>query len=157
KRQSVCARMHLPKLPSLHARGRLNHRQQIANRRRFCTNTLRKITVNRLVFTDHNGIAVNLRLRRARTNAIRCRIMLFEATVMMSLTAEAHQRIAALVASRQDGFSLPGDFYSDELVYRGELERIWRSGWLFVGHTCEIPNAGDYFTFAVGDDSLIVI
>src|SRR5262245_27371090 len=76
---------------------------------------------------------------------------------MASLMVEENQRIAELVASRQDGFSLPGAFYSDELVYRAELERIWRNGWLFVGHTCEIPTAGDYFTFAVGDDSLIVI
>jgi len=76
---------------------------------------------------------------------------------MMSLTADEKQRIANLVASRQEGFSLPGDFYSDQLVYRAELERIWRSGWLFVGHTCEVPYPGDYITFSVGDDSLIVI
>src|SRR5262245_27233027 len=77
--------------------------------------------------------------------------------MMTSLTAEEDKRIAELVASRQEGFSLPGNFYSDELVYRAELERIWRSGWLFVGHTCEIPKPGDYFTFAIDNDSLIVI
>ena len=68
-----------------------------------------------------------------------------------------NHRIAELVASRQAGYSLPGEFYADELVYRAELERIWRRGWLFVGHSCEIPDPGDYFTFAVDDDSLIVI
>jgi Rieske 2Fe-2S family protein len=62
-----------------------------------------------------------------------------------------------LVSSRQPGYSLPRDFYSSELVYRAELERIWRHGWLFAGHTCEIPNPGDYFTLAVDADSLIVI
>src|SRR6476620_6298774 len=77
--------------------------------------------------------------------------------VMTSLTAEDKQRIAQLVASRQAGFSLPGRFYSGELVYRAELERIWHSGWLFVGHACEVANPGDYFTFSVGDDSLIII
>jgi Rieske 2Fe-2S family protein len=76
---------------------------------------------------------------------------------MTSLTAEENQRIAKLVGSRREGFSLPGYFYADELVYRAELERIWRCSWLFAGHTCEIPNPGDYFTFAIGDDSLIVI
>ena len=76
---------------------------------------------------------------------------------MSSLSTEETLRIANLVAARQEGFSLPGNFYSDELVYRAELERIWRSGWLFVGHTCEVPNSGDYITFSVGDDSLIII
>jgi glycine betaine monooxygenase A len=76
---------------------------------------------------------------------------------MKSLTPEEKQRIARFVASRQDGYSLPGDFYSNDLIYQAELERIWCSGWLFVGHTCEVPQAGDYFTFSIGDDSLIVI
>ena len=66
---------------------------------------------------------------------------------MTSLTAEENQTIAKLVASRQEGFSLPGNFYSDELVYRAELERIWRSGWLFVGHTCEIRQPGRLLYF----------
>jgi Rieske 2Fe-2S family protein len=62
-----------------------------------------------------------------------------------------------LVAQRQSGYSLPGEFYSSQLVYRAELERIWRKGWLFVGHSCEVRNPGDYITFSVGADSLIVI
>jgi Rieske 2Fe-2S family protein len=76
---------------------------------------------------------------------------------MSSLSAQDKQHIAELIASRQTGYSLPGGFYSDELVYEAELDAIWRRGWLFVGHTCEIPEPGDYITFAVGDDSLIVI
>ena len=76
---------------------------------------------------------------------------------MNSLSAPDKQRIAGLIASRQAGYGLPGGFYSDELVYQAELDSIWRRGWLFVGHTCEIPEPGDYFTFAVGNDSLIVI
>jgi len=42
-------------------------------------------------------------------------------------------------------------------VYRADIELIWRRGWLFVGHTCEIPRPGDYVTFSVDNDSLIVI
>jgi Rieske 2Fe-2S family protein len=76
---------------------------------------------------------------------------------MPPLTADEHQVIAEMVALRQPGYSLPGEFYSSELVYRAELESIWRRGWLFVGHACEIRKPGDYFTFAIGDDSLIVI
>jgi Rieske 2Fe-2S family protein len=76
---------------------------------------------------------------------------------MPTLTAQEKQEIAALVAARKPGFSLPADFYARESVYRGDLEQIWRRGWLFVGHTCEIRSPGDYLTFSVGDDSLIVV
>lgn len=75
---------------------------------------------------------------------------------MTVLESVERKQIDALIASRPPNHSLPGGFYSEELVYRYELEAIWRRGWLFVGHTCEIPQPGDYVTFAVGDDSLIV-
>jgi Rieske 2Fe-2S family protein len=77
--------------------------------------------------------------------------------VMPSLTADEKRAIGNLIASRQQGYSLPGDFYSNELIYRTELNCIWRRGWLFAGHTCEIANPGDYFTLSVDADSLIVI
>jgi glycine betaine catabolism A len=76
---------------------------------------------------------------------------------MPPLTAEERQAIVKMIALRRPGHSLPGEFYSSELIYRAELDRIWRRGWLFVGHTCEVRNPGDYFTFSIGDDSLIVI
>jgi glycine betaine catabolism A len=76
---------------------------------------------------------------------------------MTSLATHEKQRIAEMIASRRTGYSLPGEFYSDELIYRAELDCIWRRGWLFVGHTCEIREPGDYITFTVGNDSLIVI
>ena len=62
-----------------------------------------------------------------------------------------------LVQSRQEGHGLPREFYRDELVYRADIERVWRRGWLFAGHTCEIPQPGDYFTFKLDTDSLIII
>src|SRR5690242_7568795 len=71
--------------------------------------------------------------------------------------AKSKDRIAALAAEYRPGWSLPGAFYSDEDVYRADLERIWRAGWLFAGHSCEIPNAGDYFTLEVGADSVAVV
>jgi len=65
--------------------------------------------------------------------------------------------IDSLIAGRQPGRALPREFYSDENVYRADLDRLWRRGWLFAGHSCEIPKAGDYFTLEVDADSLIVI
>jgi glycine betaine catabolism A len=77
--------------------------------------------------------------------------------IMPSLTANEKRAIGTLIASRRPGYSLPGEFYSSDLMYRAELGAIWRRGWLFAGHTCEIPKPGDYFTFAVEDDSIIII
>ncbi len=67
------------------------------------------------------------------------------------------QHVANLISSYKQGFSLPGEFYSDELLYRAEMQRIWRKGWLFAGHSCEIPGPGDYFTLNVDGDSLIIL
>ncbi len=60
------------------------------------------------------------------------------------------------LATRQRGFSLPGELYRDGATYRIDLERIWRTGWLFAGHSCEIRNPGDYFTLNVGTDPVVV-
>ncbi|MDC0936677.1 aromatic ring-hydroxylating dioxygenase subunit alpha [Pirellulales bacterium] len=65
--------------------------------------------------------------------------------------------ISKLVNSHQSGHSLAGAFYNDERIYREEIDRIWRHGWLFVGHSCEVQSPGDYFTFSLDGDSLIVL
>ena len=65
-------------------------------------------------------------------------------------------RIASLIGSCQPGWSLLREFYSDGEIYRRDVESVWRRGWLFAGHSCEIPNAGDYFTLQVDVDSLVV-
>ncbi len=57
----------------------------------------------------------------------------------------------------RDGWSLPGAFYSKPEIYQADLERIWRRGWLFLGHSCEIPEPGDYFTCEVDTDPLLVV
>ncbi len=61
-----------------------------------------------------------------------------------------------LIATHTPGHSLRREFYCGEEVYHADIERIWRSSWLFAGHTCQIPAAGDFFTFDVDTDPLIV-
>jgi Rieske 2Fe-2S family protein len=61
------------------------------------------------------------------------------------------------MVARRCGYSLPGPFYWDEVVYRADVERVWRRGWLFAGHSCQIPKPGDFFTYEVDADCLIVI
>ncbi len=62
-----------------------------------------------------------------------------------------------LLASRQPGRGLPRGFYHDEALYQAELDAIWRAGWLVAGHACQIPEPGDYFTYELAGDSVIVV
>jgi benzoate/toluate 1,2-dioxygenase alpha subunit len=48
------------------------------------------------------------------------------------------------------------DVYTDPLVYREELERIWYRTWLLVGHESEIPQPGDFKTATLGRRPVIV-
>ena len=52
--------------------------------------------------------------------------------------------------------TLPRRFYADPDFYRAELERFYFDRWICAGRADQIPNAGDYFTRALGDESVIV-
>ena len=64
--------------------------------------------------------------------------------------------IESLIARCPPGQALPREFYAEEEIYRLDVARLWRTGWLFAGHACEVPKAGDYFTLEVDTDSIIV-
>jgi len=65
--------------------------------------------------------------------------------------------LSSFLAAYRPGWSLPRPFYGHETVYRADVEHIWRKGWLFAGHACELRNPGDWLTLQVDTDSLIVI
>jgi len=66
------------------------------------------------------------------------------------------QRIRDLIARQPAGHSMLREFYTDEEVYQVDCEAVWRRGWLFAGHSCEISKPGEYFTLEVDTDSFIV-
>jgi Rieske 2Fe-2S family protein len=113
---------------------------------------LRKNWVNQTGLVGHNELSP--RPVAALTDF--CAALATDVT-MSSLTLDEERSLSELIDRREANHTLPGDFYSSDLVYRAELDRIWRRGWLLAGHTCEIPAPGDYFTFAVDADSLIVM
>ncbi|HWY34090.1 MAG TPA: Rieske (2Fe-2S) protein, partial [Nitrosopumilaceae archaeon] len=53
-------------------------------------------------------------------------------------------------------FTLPGKYYTSEDIYQEELEKIFYNRWLLVGREEQIPKAGDYFLYNIGDESLII-
>ena len=53
---------------------------------------------------------------------------------------------------------VPGWAYTDQALYREELERFFYRGyWCCVGLECEIPKAGDFKRTQLGERSVIVV
>jgi Rieske 2Fe-2S family protein len=65
--------------------------------------------------------------------------------------------LSSHLAAYRPGWSLPRAFYRDETIYRADLQQVWRKGWLFAGHACELEKPGDWLTLQVDTDSIIVI
>ena len=70
---------------------------------------------------------------------------------------ETVKDIESLVQNRIPGRSLAQEFYLDEAIFEEDLRRVFHANWLFAGHSCEIPEAGDYITFDLGEESLLIL
>ena len=53
--------------------------------------------------------------------------------------------------------TLPRRFYADPEFYRRELERFYFDRWICAGRADQIPDAGDYFTRTLADESIVVV
>jgi glycine betaine catabolism A len=71
--------------------------------------------------------------------------------------AEAQALLDRLIAGHKPAHALPREFQTDPGIYQLDLERIWRRGWLFAGHACQVKRPGDYFVFDIDADSVVVI
>ena len=66
-------------------------------------------------------------------------------------------QLRELIAAQPKGCALQQAFYSDPSIYALDMERIFMSRWLCVGHESRIPNGGDFFVHAVACESPIII
>lgn len=65
--------------------------------------------------------------------------------------------LSPLIDRQRVGYALDAVFYADLGVYAADLRAVFARGWLFAGHECEAPEAGDWFVYEVGDESVIVV
>jgi len=75
--------------------------------------------------------------------------------------SEATIKLAAMEDRFSDdpeiSYTLAAPYYYDEALFRREQERVFARSWRFVCHRTEIPNAGDYTTLEVENESVLVI
>src|SRR5258708_27103993 len=65
--------------------------------------------------------------------------------------------VARLVAEYRPGGPLERDFYVAPEVFAADLARIFHRHWIFVGYAFQVPRPGDFFTYKVGSESIIVL
>lgn len=53
-------------------------------------------------------------------------------------------------------FRVDSRIYFDPSIFADEMRNIFEKGWIYVGHTSEIPNRGDFKSAKVGRSSVIV-
>ncbi|KIC92694.1 aromatic ring-hydroxylating oxygenase subunit alpha [Flavihumibacter solisilvae] len=66
-------------------------------------------------------------------------------------------KVQMLLKQYKKGWSLERDFYTSREVFDSEVEQVWKKRWLFAGFSCEIPEPGDYFTYNILEQSVIII
>jgi fatty-acyl-CoA synthase len=49
-----------------------------------------------------------------------------------------------------------GSLYTDPAIYAAEIENIWRTTWVYVGHASEVPQPGDYVRKSIGPEPVIM-
>ena len=72
--------------------------------------------------------------------------------------ADLKQRLAqCLQRADETPQTLDPGHYTSQAYYELELERIWRNEWICVGHTAEVPAAGDYFALDLVGEPIVVV
>ena len=53
--------------------------------------------------------------------------------------------------------TLPGEYFTSQEIFREEQEKIFGRHWLLAGHISQLPEAGSFFLFEIGRESVIVM
>ena len=47
--------------------------------------------------------------------------------------------------------------YLDRSIFELEMQRLFRRGWVYVGHESQVPNAGDFFASTIGTQPVLMV
>ena len=61
------------------------------------------------------------------------------------------------IGEHRPGYTLSQPFYTDPRVFALDVERIYRRHWLLAGPVCRVKHPGDYFTYVVANDSIVIV
>ncbi|MEM7378759.1 MAG: aromatic ring-hydroxylating dioxygenase subunit alpha [Pseudomonadota bacterium] len=75
----------------------------------------------------------------------------------MRATEPHRTAVDAAFARWVPGHALPQAFYTDESIYRADLEAVWFRHWIWVGHSSQLAGAGDFLRFDVDRESVLVV
>ncbi|MCY4566440.1 MAG: aromatic ring-hydroxylating dioxygenase subunit alpha [Gammaproteobacteria bacterium] len=80
-------------------------------------------------------------------------------TLIATETNDSPARLSEMAAAQRGrpGFAIDAYFYRSQVVYRTELDEILYRSWLYAGHVSQVANPGDYFTYELGEDSMVVV
>ncbi len=70
---------------------------------------------------------------------------------------DIRETVLRQLKNHREGFSLEQPFYIDQDYFKLDMEMIWYRDWLFMGHDCEIPRPGNYFTVQIGDYPVVIV
>ncbi len=61
--------------------------------------------------------------------------------------------VAALVRDAE----VHRDVYINEEIFALEMENLFATTWVYVGHESQVPNSGDYFTTQIGNQPILMV
>src|SRR5437879_207561 len=61
------------------------------------------------------------------------------------------------IPERTKGFTLDREFYVSPEILELDIQKVFFTQWLYVGHESQIPKPGDFLTYQVAGESIVVI
>jgi phenylpropionate dioxygenase-like ring-hydroxylating dioxygenase large terminal subunit len=66
------------------------------------------------------------------------------------------QSFSSFVVEDSQDFRVDSRIYTEQAIFDEEMRRIYEQTWVYVGHTSEVAEPGDYKTSKIGKNSVIV-
>jgi len=78
-------------------------------------------------------------------------------TIENKSSATARSDIDGLIRRQKSGCTLEQVFYRSSEIHQLEFQRVLSPQWLYVDHESELPEPGDFLTYEIGEESIIIV